>query len=303
MEPKPVFDPAVINSPNQPELSPGDKGSSVLRAQILLDRAHFSCGELDGNFGTNLERILGAYQFTHNLPEQSKIDSAMWAALNADQSPALVAYTISADDVKGPFVNVPSDMMAKAKLDYLGYASPLEGLGERFHVSPTVLKALNPGADFSKAGQPLMVPNVLTMPPGEAATVMVSKSGSTVAAYDATGKLLAIYVATIGSEHDPLPIGNWKITGIQHNPAFHYNASLFWDAKNPDERALIHPGPNSPVGLVWMDLSKEHYGIHGTPDPSKIGHTTSHGCIRLPNWDALELASMVKPGTPAILKE
>jgi lipoprotein-anchoring transpeptidase ErfK/SrfK len=205
--------------------------------------------------------------------------------------------------VKGPFAPVPRDMLEQAKLKALGYASAIEALGERFHVAPRVLQALNPGANFEKAEQSLMVPNVMTMPPGTAARVVVSKSESSVRAFDAQGKLLAFYVATIGSEHDPLPVGEWKIRGVRKNPVFHYNPALFWDAKPEHTRANIQPGPNNPVGVVWIDLDKEHYGIHGTPEPSRVGHTTSHGCIRLTNWDAAELASMVKSGTPAILEE
>jgi lipoprotein-anchoring transpeptidase ErfK/SrfK len=141
------------------------------------------------------------------------------------------------------------------------------------------------------------------MPPARAANIVVSKSESAIRAYDATGTLLAFYVATIGSEHDPLPIGEWKINGVARDPKFHYNPDLFWDAKPTSEKATLQSGPNNPVGPVWIDLSKDHYGIHGTPEPGKVGHAESHGCIRLTNWDALELASMVKPGTPATLKE
>jgi lipoprotein-anchoring transpeptidase ErfK/SrfK len=141
------------------------------------------------------------------------------------------------------------------------------------------------------------------MPPGPAARVVVSKSESSVRAFDAEGKLLAFYVATIGSEHDPLPVGEWKIRGVSRNPIFNYNPQLFWDAKPEHTRAKIKPGPNNPVGVVWIDLDKEHYGIHGTPEPSRVGHTTSHGCIRLTNWDAAELAAIVKPGVPAVLEE
>jgi lipoprotein-anchoring transpeptidase ErfK/SrfK len=194
-------------------------------------------------------------------------------------------------------------MMQQAKLPALGYTSPLEELSERFHASPDLMRALNPTADFTHAGQELVVPNAMTMPPGSAARVVVSKGESSVRALDGDGKVLAFYMATTGSEHDPLPIGDWKINGVARNPKFHYNAKLFWDAKNADDRATIQPGPNNPVGVVWIDLSKEHYGIHGTPEPNSVGHAYSHGCIRLTNWDALELASMVKPGTPAILKE
>jgi lipoprotein-anchoring transpeptidase ErfK/SrfK len=298
-----TFDASVIDDPNQPQISKGDKGSSVLRAQILLDRAHFSCGELDGDFGDNLQKTVAAYQAEQHLPSNGVVDEATWQLLNGDTASLLLQYTITPEDEQGPWVKVPADMMAQAALPYLGYGSPLEELSEKFHSSPAVMKALNPGADFSKAGQTLIVPNVLTMPPGEAHKVVVSRSESSVRAYDDMGKLIAFYICTSGSDHDPLPIGDWKIRYIKKNPEFHYNAQLFWDAKNKDDRATIKPGPNNPVGLVWMDLSKEHYGIHGTPEPSKIGHTFSHGCIRLTNWDALELASMVKPGTPALLRE
>jgi lipoprotein-anchoring transpeptidase ErfK/SrfK len=299
----PQFDPALVDNPAQPEIKIGEKGSAVLRAQILLDRAHFSCGEIDGEFGSNLAKALLAFQQAHNLPPASYIDAATWAVLNADTAPALLAYTITPDDVKGPFLSIPRDMRDQGRLPALGYASPLEGLGERFHVSPAVLTALNPGTDFAKAGQPMYAPNVVTMPPGQASRVEVSKYQSSVRAYDSEGKLLAYYVATIGSEHDPLPIGQWTITGVKRNPTFHYNPKLFWDARPDDTRELIKPGPNNPVGVVWIDLSKEHYGIHGTPEPSRVGHTTSHGCIRLTNWDAAELAAMVKSGTPALLEE
>ena len=300
---RPVFDAASIDNPNQPNVAPGNTGSGVVRTQILLGRAHFSSGEIDGNFGSNLSKSLAAYQQERQLPASGIVDRATWAALNADSAPALMDYRISAEDEQGPFVPVPADLMDQAKLPALGYASPIEELAERFHASPGLLQALNARTDFTKAEVTVTVPNVLSMPPGKAANVVVSKSESSVRAYDAEGKLLAFFAATIGSEHDPLPVGDWKIRGVSRNPEFHYTASLFWDSKSPDEKAVLPPGPNSPVGSVWIDLSREHYGIHGTPEPSMIGHTTSHGCIRLTNWDALELAAMVKPGTPAILKE
>jgi lipoprotein-anchoring transpeptidase ErfK/SrfK len=194
-------------------------------------------------------------------------------------------------------------MMAKAKLDYLGYASPLDELGERFHINPALLKQINPGSKFAAAGEQIIVPNVATPLVAQATRIVVSKSTSTITAYDDQGNILAVYPCTSGSEHDPLPMGEWKITGSSRNPKFHYNPNLFWDAKATDSKATIPPGPRNPVGLVWMDLSKAHYGIHGTPSPGSVGHTQSHGCIRLTNWDASELASMVKPGTPAIFQE
>ena len=299
-----AIDPVAVNRPEQPKLSDGAKGQGVLRAQILLDRAHFSCGEIDGKFGRNLKKAIAAFQTERQLPVTGALDATTWDALNTDDAPALTGYTITKDDLKGPFVPIPADMKGKSELPYLGYSSPLEEIGEKFHSSPAVLLSLNPAANFEQESQQLTVPNVQVMPPAQAASIVVSKGESSVRVYDASGALLAFYVATIGSsEHDPLPIGDWSVNGIFNNPKFHYNAGLFWDAKDTTEKETLPPGPNSPVGLVWIDLSKEHYGIHGTPEPGKIGHTTSHGCIRLTNWDALELASIVQPDTPVTFKE
>lgn len=299
-----TLDANAVNDSNQSPIQQGATGPAVLRAQILLGRAHFSCGEIDGRFGTNLETTVRAFQHSRHLPVNGRVDAATWGALSQDQAPVLTSMTIAPDDVKGPFVQtIPASLMRQAKLPALGYRSPLEELSERFHSSPAVMKALNPGADFSRAGQQLTVPNVIVMPPGPAARVVVSKGESSVRVLNASGNTIAFYIATTGSTHDPLPVGQWKIVGVAHHPKFHYNAKLFWDARNKDDRATIQPGPNNPVGVVWIDLSKEHYGIHGTPDPSLVGHAYSHGCIRLTNWDATELASLVKPGTPAILRE
>jgi lipoprotein-anchoring transpeptidase ErfK/SrfK len=216
-----------------------------------------------------------------------------------------VSYTITAEDLAGPFTPIPTEVADQAKLPVMGYENPAEALGEKFHVSPKLLALLNPGTSFDRAGTVIQVPNVAR--PALAKTagmiVRVSKRQSAVEAVDANGTVLARYPATLGSEHDPLPLGKWKINGVEWNPRFHYNPDLFWDADASDKKEKLAPGPNSPVGLVWIDLSKPHYGIHGTPVPSTIGKTTSHGCIRLTNWDATELAKIVAPGTAAILGE
>jgi lipoprotein-anchoring transpeptidase ErfK/SrfK len=298
-----AIDPAAVNNVVQKDLADGAKGAAVVRAQVLLDRAHFSGGEIDGTFGSNFQKTLAAFQGERKLPLSGVLDAATWSAINTDTAPALIDYTITAEDLKGPFAPIPAGMEEQAKLEYLGYASPLEGLGEKFHSSPELLSALNPGANFELAGQLLTVPNVLVKSPPRAGSIVISKADSSVRAYDSSGTLLAFYVATIGSEHDPLPVGEWKIKGVYHNPKFHYDATLFWNAVDTTEKETLAPGPNNPVGLVWIDLSKEHYGIHGTPEPGKVGHASSHGCIRLTNWAAVELAGMVRPGTPATLKE
>lgn len=299
-----AFEAAAINDGAQTgAIGPNSMGSAVVRAQILLDRAHFSCGEIDGNYGSNLEKTVAAYQRAHGLPVNGKVGPETWAALNADLGPALFSYMIVPEDVAGPFVKAPGDLMEQAKLASLGYASALEGLAEKFHAAPHLLQALNPDSSFDKDGELILVPGANGLPLGRAASVVVSKADSSVTALDADGKVLCYYVATIGSEHDPLPIGDWKINGVKQNPIFHYDPALFWNANPADQKAEIPAGPRNPVGVVWMDLSKAHYGIHGTPAPGKVGHAESHGCIRLTNWDAFELSHMVKPGTPVMLQE
>jgi lipoprotein-anchoring transpeptidase ErfK/SrfK len=295
---------AAVNDPalSRP-VGPASAPSAILRAQILLARAHFSCGEIDGRYGSNLRGAISDFQAAHGLSPTGTLDAEAWKILNADAGPALVAVAVAHEDVAGPFTPIPEDMMDKAKLPALGYSSPLEGIAEKYHASPVLFQKLNPRARFETAGEEILVPNVLVAPPEKAASVVVSKSRRSVAALDASGRILARYPATIGSEHDPLPLGKWKILGVARNPPFHYNPELFWDAKETQEKAHIAPGPNNPVGVAWIDLSKEHYGIHGTPEPSQIGKTQSHGCIRLTNWDVQELSKMVVPGMPALLEE
>ncbi|GAB3752817.1 L,D-transpeptidase family protein [Lysobacter olei] len=276
---------------------------SLLRAQVLLERAHFATGEIDGVTGSNTRRAIAAFQRARGLPDDGALNPATWTALNADSASATVLYALSADDVEGPFAPVPSDMMEKSKRARLGYAGVTEALGERFRVAPALLQRLNPGATFA-AGETIVVPNVLDVPAlTKAASVVVDRSESTVALLDAAGKVYAQFPASTGSDHDPLPVGQWKINGVAPDPVFHYNPKLFWDADPSHAKAKVPAGPNNPVGVVWIDLSKEHYGIHGTPEPSRIGKTQSHGCIRLTNWSAREVAAAVAAGTPALLQE
>jgi lipoprotein-anchoring transpeptidase ErfK/SrfK len=283
-------------------LASAGSSADVLRLQVLLDRAHFSPGEIDGREGTNTERATRAFQKSRRLEETGVPTEETWAALGANGVPDLVPYTLTEADTSGPFAQVPEDMEEKAKLPRLDYSSPLEAIGERFHASPDLLRRLNPGATFARAGEVVQVPNVHAQPPATAAArVVVSADDLSVTVLDDAGGILARYPASMGSEHDPLPRGSFTVRGVQHDPPFLYNPDLFWDATPGDAKAKLPPGPNSPVGVVWIDLSKEHYGIHGTPEPSLVGKTQSHGCIRLTNWDAAELAGLVGPGTPVEL--
>ena len=284
-------------------VAPGATGPSVMRAQILLDRARFSPGEIDSRYGDDLAIAINGYQEKHNLKVTGTIDSDMWKLLNADRRPLLIPYTITRADVRGPFEPIPGDVQQRAQLKWLGYESPQEELGEKFHCSPKLLAELNPGKSLKTAGERISVPNVRRGPPSRALRVVVSKSKRTVTALGLRDRVLAQYPATLGGEHDPLPIGHWIITTVQHNPWFYYDPVHYWNASPEEAKAKLPPGPNNPAGVVWMGLSKKHYGIHGTPDPGHIRHGESYGCIRLTNWDADDLSHMVRRGTPAILEE
>lgn len=306
---------AAQPGPQTPSTAPADRTTaaarrgpapegedSALRTQVMMDRAGFSVGEIDGRQGSNTRRAMAAHD-RHRGRGPAVANASLTSQPRPGDAPTLVDYTITAEDVQGPFVDVPQDMMAKAKLKTLGYASPAEKLGEKFHSSPALLRRLNPGKSLDRAGETIKVPNVRSEITGKPAFVLVDRSDGSVSAVDAQNRLIARYPATMGSEHDPLPLGTWKVTGVFQNPPFHYNPDLFWDAKATHSKAKIAPGPNNPVGVVWIDLSKEHYGIHGTPEPSQIGKTESHGCIRLTNWDAAELSKMVTAGVPVFLQE
>jgi lipoprotein-anchoring transpeptidase ErfK/SrfK len=320
---------------------PEDQPRPLMQAQVMLDRAGFSPGVVDGQMNLSTRNAVMGFQQAMNLPQTGDFDDATRRALVGVQKevPATRLVTIPADFAAGPFAPLPQDPVAKSKLPALGYASLEEKLAERFHTTPEVLRALNAAADPAalasasaepdpatgqpavySAGQTIRVPNVgadfidpaRTENPAWAATlsslgvgtnatpaarIVVSKGEGTLKAYDGDGKLIGLFTVTTGSEHDPLPLGRWKILAVDRNPRFHYNPKLFWDVSDAKPDAMLPPGPNSPVGVVWIDLSKEHYGIHGTPEPASIGHTESHGCVRLTNWDAARLAGMVSAKT------
>lgn len=276
----------------------------ALQTQVMLDRAGFSPGEIDGTLGMNTRRALDAFARAGGKPEPEPVDP-------------LVRYRITDEDVAGPFTpDIPDDLMAQASLPTLGYRNVAEALGERFHASPALLRRLNPGATFV-AGEEILVPNVLeTVPPvgpprgrqGAGSNpadviVTVTRSTSSMTITDGSGHTLFYAPVTTGSEHDPLPIGDWKVVGMRRNPEFRYSPDLFWDADPSHTKATIKPGPNNPVGVVWIEISRPHYGLHGTPAPSKIGKTESHGCVRLTNWDAEKLASLVRPGSRVVFEK
>lgn len=293
----------------QPAAAPQPQGREdappspfLIRAEVLLARAHFSPGVVDGLDGTNVKHAIAAYQSAHSLPTSGDVDSATWAALMAEagaDKPVAQSYTITAADAAGPFApDVGEDFVKLAALpNGPGFTNVVEALAERFHMSQALLTALNPGATMA-AGQQIIV--VDANPPaftkGQVARIDVAKGDASVRAYDDGDKLIAFYPATVGSTDRPSPSGTHKVVGVANDPTYTYDpAKLKWGPRSAG-KLVVKPGPNNPVGAVWIDLNAPSYGLHGTANPDTIGKTASHGCVRLTNWDARALADGVKPG-------
>ena len=304
--PQPSASPAAqavdrVSWSDQP-MAPPQLRDVMLKAQVLLDRAHFSPGVIDGQDGENVRNAVRAYEQANDLPADGKLDAQVWEKLAADSGPVLTDYVITAQDVAGPFApEIPKDYAAMAKLERLAYTSPLEALAERFHMDPPLLQALNPGVDFSKPGTSILVAVVGRTPlPAKVATIEVDKALKQVRAYDSAGRMLAAYPATVGSSELPTPSGEYAVRTVAPAPTWTYDPSRLNFGDRKAGKLTIAAGPNNPVGSVWIDLTKDTYGIHGAPEPRLVGKTASHGCVRLTNWDAEQLSKAVQKGAKVV---
>lgn len=272
----------------------------VAKLQVLLDRKGFSVGVIDGFQGENVAKAIWALEFAEGLEPDGLLDDDVWAALAAEAiEPALVDYEITEQDVAGPFLDrVPEDFRELATLKSVAYTGPLEMLAERFHMDEDLLAELNPGKNFALPGTVVVVADPGTpIEEPQVETLEVDGRAGTVSAYDAEGLLVAFYPATVGSKESPGPRGRHQVRTVAVDPAYTYDPDVNFAQDGVTERLHIPPGPNGPVGTVWIDLTEPTYGIHGTAEPAEVDKNWSHGCVRLTNWDAHELAHLVREGT------
>lgn len=306
----------------QGDAGPALAASPIFAAQVKLDHLGFSPQVIDGKEGHSLRLALEGFQYANGLPVTGKLDNRNSNALSRSwDEPPSVLVAIPAAFAAGPFYrDLPHDLPAMARFDHLGYRSMIEALAERFHTTPETLTALNGRGTPVAAGRTVRVPNIANVNPADAAAdprgwnrtlqllgvsrkqpnadeIVVDRSKGSLRVFGERGRLVAQFPMTTGSAHGPLPFGTRKIEGVVRNSNYQYNPDLFWDAGDNDRSMHLPAGPNGPVGVVWIDLSKPHYGIHGTPEPQNIGGTENHGCVRLTNWDAARLAQMVSTTT------
>jgi lipoprotein-anchoring transpeptidase ErfK/SrfK len=296
-----AIDPNAINATGFAELNSDDQiHPEIVKAQILLDRTNISPGEINGQRSGNFDQALRAFAQARGLSADPAWSTELWTKLTSTVTgPVLTEYVVTKEDAKGPFIQLPARMEDMKGLKALGYSGLREALAEKFHMSESLLTTLNPDASFARAGEKIMVANVITdQKPTPVARVDIDKDRQTIKAYSSNGELVAFFPASVGSEEKPSPSGTLKVMLIESGPSYHYNPKYHFKEVDTQKPFDLNPGPNNPLGSTWIALSQPSYGIHGTPEPALVGKSESHGCVRVTNWDAQRLAGMLTKGIP-----
>ena len=271
----------------------------TIKMQALLDWNHASPGPIDGGWGMNSKKALINFQNMKGLKATGKMDQKTWDALIKNipaNKPVLVTYTLTDDDIKTNFATTPDGSEAKSKMKGLYYQDIKEMLGERFHMDVRYLEKLNKNKAY-KAGETITVLNTRGPLNQRINRVVANKADQTLYAYN-DDKLVATYPTTVGSSSTPSPQGTFKIVNKVKMPW--YKATV---GEGSDKKVhMLPPGPNNPVGVVWMGLSKPSYGLHGSPKPEGISRQASAGCVRLTNWDVLEVYANIENGATVVLQ-
>ena len=317
-EPVPILPPApeAPPAPEEPEVArailvtPQERTAQL---QIFLDQQMFSPGRIDGSPGRFLTTALKRWQRARALPETGIVDENV--PLDSVH-PIYTFHTFDKTELKyiGHLETKPS---AQAKVKYLPYASYSEFLCERYHCSSEFLMKLNPGIKFNtlKNGDEIRVPNVVPfkiedMPPTgnlpekpEFATrrIIVTRKDTVLDLYDGDALIASVPIAPGSSAH-PTPAGKWRVLGVASMPTFRWDKGVLNRGVRTDNFYMLPCGPNNPVGVAWIGISKPGIGIHGTNNPNSIGSFASHGCMRTANWDISRLAHMITKETPVEIK-
>ncbi len=290
-----------INEAQFSELLPKGLSAVTTKLQILLDRANANPGVIDGVAGENVTKAIRGYEEMHALLPTGLMTAELWSQLQSKE-PVTKIYTIDAADVEKLVAAIPDDYLEKSKMQWLGYTSGAEAIAEMFHMDKDFLIILNPGAKFL-AGETVLVGDPGASPKIAVTRIIADKTNKRLVVYGDDGNPDIIYPATIGSDATPSPEGTHEVRTVADFPTYSYNPDVNFQQGTNNKKLTIPPGPNGPVGSTWIDLTEPTYGIHGTPEPAQISKTSSHGCVRLTNWDAAELAKLVKPGVKVTFVE
>ncbi len=302
----PVESEPVEANPAEPPVAAAEPVRDWLEMQVELARRGFSSGSIDGVRGLQSAAALRAFQQNEGLRETGDLDKATRAVLLLS-APAMTQHTFSSEEL-AQLQPVSVTWLDKSEQSTLAYATALEFAAERYHASPKFLLKLNPGVDWDNVlpGVTIQVPDVgLFISPTKASRLHVRLADHVLEATDDTGRIIAHFPVSIARNVEKRPVGELHVTVIIPNPNYTFDPEVFpesEEAKELGRKLIIPPGPNNPVGLAWIGLDRPGYGIHGTPDPEKVGRTESHGCFRLANWDAQALLKLVSVGLPVVVE-